>query len=54
MQHGIISLDLRGDDSRWGQEFDHFGQGKGLGKMAADSWEVNCCKGVVFTYAAGL
>ncbi len=54
MQHCVISLNLWGDYGWWSQEFCHFLQRKGLGKMAADSWEVNCSKGVVVTYAAGL
>jgi len=54
MQHGVISLDLWGYNGWWGQEFGHFLQGKGLGKMAADSWEVNSSKGVVVSYVVGL
>lgn len=54
MQHGIVSLDLRGDGGRRGQQFDHFTQGKGLGELAANPREVSCGKGVVIDNAAGL
>ena len=54
MQHGVVSLDLRGDGSRRGQESGNFAQGKGLGELAAGSWKLNCCQRVVAEYVVGL
>ena len=54
MEHGVVSLDLRGDGGRRGQQFDYLAQGKGLGEVAANPREVNGGKGVVIDDAAGL
>jgi hypothetical protein len=54
VEHGVVSLALRGKGGRWGQQFDYLAQRKGLGELAADPREVNCGKWVMIDNAAGL
>lgn len=54
MQHGVVSLDLRGDGHGRGQKSGDIAQGKGLGQLAAGPWQLNCGQGVVAEDVVGL
>ena len=47
MQHGVISLQLGGDNSGWSQEAGYFGDGEGFRESAASAWKVNGSQGIV-------
>lgn len=47
MEHGVVSLDLGGDDGGRGQESGYFADGQGLGESAAGAWKVKGGKRVV-------
>ena len=47
MQHGVISLQLGGDNSGWSQEAGYFGDGEGFRESAASARKVNGSQGIV-------
>jgi hypothetical protein len=50
MEHGVVSLNLGGNDGGRGQESGYFADGQGLGESAAGTWKVNGGKRVVVKY----
>jgi hypothetical protein len=47
MEHGVVSLDLGGDDAGRSQEAGYLADGQGFREPAAGAWKVNGSQGVV-------
>lgn len=47
MQHGVVSLNLGGDNGGWSQKTGYLADGEGFRESAAGTWKVDGGKGVV-------